>query len=221
MRPHASAVAGGVAAPSPSAEWNEARHGRELDPAAGGRRRGRLGVQPAGRAVAAAEAARRLLPLRLVAAHAWPSGGMIGDPGLGVDGRAMLRDVVLGRLAVARAAALQVASGLEVEHVEVTGYPEALLRAESARAEMVVLGDRGLGGFTGQLIGSVAVAVTASGACPVVVVRGPEPDFAAPLPEPVVVGVDGSSDHPASRSASTCPVEVVRPAGGDERRAPG
>jgi hypothetical protein len=146
---------------------------------------------------------------------------MIGDPGLGVDVRAMLRDVVLGRLAVARAAALQVASGLEVEHVEVTGYPEALLRAESARAEMVVLGDRGLGGFTGQLIGSVAVAVTASGACPVVVVRGPEPDFAAPLPEPVVVGVDGSSDHPASRSASTCPVEVVRPAGGDERRAPG
>ena len=147
---------------------------------------------------AAAEAARRHLPLRLVAAHAWPAGGLIGDPGLGVDYRAVLRDVVLGHLAAAAAAARQVASGLEVEQVEVTGFPESVLPAESARAEMVVLGDRGLGGFTGLLIGSVAVAVTAHAGRPVVVVRGPEPDLAAPLPEPVVVGVDGS---PTSEAA--------------------
>jgi nucleotide-binding universal stress UspA family protein len=63
---------------------------------------------------------------------------------------------------------------------------------------MVVLGDRGLGGFTGLLIGSVAVAVTAHAACPVVVVRGPESDLTAPLPEPVVVGVDGSSTSEAA-----------------------
>jgi hypothetical protein len=54
---------------------------------------------------AAAEAVRRQLPLRLVAAHAWPSGGLIGDPGLGVDYRAVLRDVVLGHLATAAAGA--------------------------------------------------------------------------------------------------------------------
>jgi nucleotide-binding universal stress UspA family protein len=29
---------------------------------------------------AAAEAARRHLPLRLVSAHAWPSGGLVGEP---------------------------------------------------------------------------------------------------------------------------------------------
>ena len=58
---------------------------------------------------AAAEAARRLVPLRLVAAHAWPSGGLIGDPGLGVDHRAVMRDVVLGHLAAATTEALQVA----------------------------------------------------------------------------------------------------------------
>lgn len=147
---------------------------------------------------AAAEAARRLVPLRLVAAHAWPSGGLIGDPGLGVDHRAVMRDVVLGHLAAAAGAARQVASGLEVEQAEVAGYPESILPAESAHAEMVVLGSRGLGGFTGLLIGSVAVAVTAHAACPVVVVRGPEPDLTAPRAEPVVVGVDGS---PVSEAA--------------------
>jgi nucleotide-binding universal stress UspA family protein len=147
---------------------------------------------------AAAEAARRHVPLRLVAAHAWPAGGLIGDPGLGVDYRAVLRDVVLGHLAAAAADALQVAPGLEVEQVEVTGYPVPVLLGDSGSAEMVVLGDRGLGGFTGLLIGSVAVAASAHAACPVVVVRGPEPDGVTPLAEPVVVGVDGS---PTSEAA--------------------
>ena len=41
---------------------------------------------------AAAEAARRRLPLRLLAAHTWPAGGLVGDPGLGVDPRAVLRE---------------------------------------------------------------------------------------------------------------------------------
>ena len=147
---------------------------------------------------AAAEASRRHLPLRLVAAHAWPAGGLIGDPGLGVDYRAVLRDVVLGHLAAATADALQVAPELEVEQAEVTGSPVPVLQGESARAEMVVLGDRGLGGFTGLLIGSVAVAVTAHASCPVIVVRGPAPDRTTPSPEPVVVGVDGS---PTSEAA--------------------
>jgi nucleotide-binding universal stress UspA family protein len=147
---------------------------------------------------AAAEASRRRLPLRLVAAHSWPMGGLVGDPGLGVDPRAVLREVVLGHLAAAADAATRVAPQPEVERVEVTGYPVPVLQDESTRAELVVLGDRGLGGFTGLLIGSVAVDLAAHSACPVVVVRGPEPDYATPLPEPVVVGVDGS---PASEAA--------------------
>jgi nucleotide-binding universal stress UspA family protein len=48
------------------------------------------------------------------------------------------------------------------------------------------------------LIGSVAVDLAAHASCPVVVVRGPEPDYTAPRPEPVVVGVDGS---PTSEAA--------------------
>jgi hypothetical protein len=120
------------------------------------------------------------LPLRLVAAHAWPSGGLIGDPGLGVDPRAVVRDVVVGHLATAAAGARQVAPELEIDQVEVTGYPVPVLLGESARAEIVVLGDRGLGGFTGLLIGSVAVEVTAHASCPVIVVRGSEPSRTGP-----------------------------------------
>ena len=147
---------------------------------------------------AAAEAVRRGRPLRLVAAHAWPAGGLIGDPGLGVDPQAVLRDVVLGHLAVAAATAAVVAPELPVEQVEATGLPVPVLQGESVRADLVVLGDRGLGGFTGLLIGSVAVALAAHASCPVAVVRGAEPDGTGPRREPVVVGVDGS---PGSEAA--------------------
>jgi nucleotide-binding universal stress UspA family protein len=122
----------------------------------------------------------------------------VGDPGLGVDPQAGLRDVALGPLADAAAAARAVAPDLEIEETESTGQPMVVLTAESARAELMVLGDRGLGGFTGLLIGSVAVGLTAHAHCPVVVVRGPEQDRMVPRQEPGVVGVDGS---PASEAA--------------------
>jgi nucleotide-binding universal stress UspA family protein len=140
---------------------------------------------------AAAEAVRRHRPLRLVAAHTWPSGTRVGTPDLGVDPEAVLREVVVGRLATAAAAATAVARDLPVEQVETTGSPVAVLQAESTRAELVVLGDRGLGGFAGLLIGPVAVTLAAHAACPIVVVRGPEPDRMV-RSEAVVVGVDGS-----------------------------
>jgi nucleotide-binding universal stress UspA family protein len=147
---------------------------------------------------AAAEAARRHLPLRLVSAYTWPAGRLIGDPGLGVDYRQILRNAAEEQLDTAARAATAVAPGLDVEQVPVQGFPEPVLQDESADAALVVLGDRGLGGFTGLLIGSVAVALTAQAGCPVVVVRGPEPDTTVPRTGPVVVGVAGS---PASDAA--------------------
>jgi nucleotide-binding universal stress UspA family protein len=58
---------------------------------------------------------------------------------------------------------------------------------------MVVVGDRGLGGFSGLLIGSVAVQLAAHAECPVLVVRGqPHPSG------PVVLGVDGSPEASAA-----------------------
>lgn len=70
----------------------------------------------------------------------------------------------------------------------VTGAPTTVLVAESASADLVVVGSRGLGGFTGLLVGSVAVQLAAHAACPVVVVR------AAGRPHgDVLLGVDGSA----------------------------
>ena len=59
----------------------------------------------------AAEEATRRRPLRLVAAHAWPSGRLVGDPGLDVDYAAVLREAVLGHLAATADAARQVMAG--------------------------------------------------------------------------------------------------------------
>lgn len=68
-----------------------------------------------------------------------------------------------------------------------TDLPGRALLTASQTAGLVVLGSKGVGGFAGLLVGSVASQVTSHGRCPVVVVR----DAAVP-DGPVVVGVDGS-----------------------------
>ena len=68
----------------------------------------------------------------------------------------------------------------------------------SKRAQMVVLGSRGLGEFTGSMLGSVSAAVTHHAHCPVAVIREWPRPGAFSTPGSVVVGVDGSaSSEPA------------------------
>lgn len=57
-----------------------------------------------------------------------------------------------------------------VRHVS-EGHPAALLLTHAEGAEMLVVGSRGRGGFTGMLLGSVSQHVVAHASCPVVVVR--------------------------------------------------
>lgn len=144
---------------------------------------------------AAREADRRRVPLRLVSAFVWTVGHHLGDPGLGTEYLTVLRQTARYELAVAAAAAADVLPHLAIEQEVVDGLPVPVLFAEASRAQLVVLGDRGLGGFTGLLAGSVAIALAAGAPCPVVVVRGSTP--AAPA-GPVVVGIDGS---PTSEAA--------------------
>lgn len=101
-------------------------------------------------------------------------------------------------LEAATALAEEAAPGVRTSTRQDSGSTAARLIGQSAAADLVVVGSRGLGGFSGLVIGSTAVALATHGHCPVVVVRGPDTE-GTPRPDaPVVVGVDGS---PTSRAA--------------------
>jgi nucleotide-binding universal stress UspA family protein len=70
----------------------------------------------------------------------------------------------------------------------VDGSPGGVLVGASRDAQLLVVGHRGLGGFSGLLVGSVAAQAAGHTRCPVVVVRGDCPPDGAP----VVLGTDGS-----------------------------
>ncbi|HEX5740982.1 MAG TPA: universal stress protein [Pilimelia sp.] len=141
-------------------------------------------------AVAAAAQAARLYarPLRIVHAFIWPLMHVPMEPVPGGPAEGGLRNDADRLLAEAEEAARKAAPDIAVECALVDGAAAPVLIAESRRACLLVLGDRGLGGFTGLLVGSVAVQLAAHAACPVLVVRGDEHPTG-----PVVVGVDGSA----------------------------
>lgn len=78
----------------------------------------------------------------------------------------------------------------EVDYVTVEGDSVGALAEISARAQQIVIGARGRGGFLGLLRGSVATSLPAHAACPTLVVpSGPLPGATSP----VVVGADLST----------------------------
>jgi nucleotide-binding universal stress UspA family protein len=77
---------------------------------------------------------------------------------------------------------------LDVEGDPVMGNAATRLLDDSEKAELVVLGHRGRGGFASLLLGSVSQRVATHAKCPVVVVRGRKDVTEGP----VVVGVDDS-----------------------------
>ena len=150
---------------------------------------------------AADEAARRNVPLRIVHANLWPTVRLPAGHYPIQYQQPMLEH---SRTMVHQAAerANEHHPGLAITEEVITALPVDLMLAESRNAQLVVLGSRGLGGFAGLLVGSVSVAVAGHGHCPLVVVRGAEPDDPPPADGPVVVGVDGSPwDTPALRFA--------------------
>ncbi|MCG8922847.1 universal stress protein [Lentzea sp. CC55] len=146
---------------------------------------------------AAREAVRRDAPLVLVHTTAAVPAAAPHAVALGAY-RDALTEQGHRWLAEASATALEAAPEAEVSTELTGGWAAEQLIGRSASAELVVLGSRGLGGFTGLVVGSIAVAVTTHGHCPVVVVRGPDARTEPRQDGPVVVGVDGS---PASRAA--------------------
>lgn len=141
---------------------------------------------------AADEARRRGVALRLVTAVHMPVAGYPAPVSLITDFTEELAVHARAALDALRAELLRANDGLEIATAVHVGLANPVLIKESADAVLVVLGSRGLGGFSGVLVGSTAVALSAHGHCPVAVVRAGPPDG------PVVVGVDGS---PASEVA--------------------
>ncbi|HVV14750.1 universal stress protein [Amycolatopsis sp.] len=161
---------------------------------------------------AARAARRRELPLTIV--HACPAG-----PGVAVEqGREWLGEA---GIEARRLTGTPVRTGLR------RGLPSEQLVLASGEAETIVIGSRGLGGMTGLLLGSVALALATHAHCPVVVVRGE-----TPLADgPVVVGVDGSACGDAAvgfafeeAASQEAPLVAVRASAGrvdlDEYLAP-
>lgn len=86
-----------------------------------------------------------------------------------VDREAVLRDVAEG-LDIVVDRALVDHPGVTVERRTVDGTGAQQLMAASAEADLLIVGSRGRGGFTGMLLGSTSQAVLHHSACPVMVV---------------------------------------------------
>ncbi|MFG1882483.1 universal stress protein [Micromonospora sp. NPDC049102] len=161
------------------------------------------GSEPSLRAVrlAAVEAVRRHRPLRVVHGFIWPLLHVPVAPGPDAPPGAGLRQRATELVARAVAEAEATTPGLPTSGEIIDGEAAAVLVGESPTAALVVLGDRGLGGFSALVVGSVAVQVSAYADCPVLVARGTQrPDG------PVVVGIDGS---PASLLAADFAAETA------------
>ncbi|GAA3434937.1 universal stress protein [Kutzneria kofuensis] len=147
------------------------------------------GSEPSMNAVrwAAEEAHRRHTVLRVVHGHSITTPRL--PYGFLVEARAAAQHCLRDGVKLA----LDAHPELEVEPVLELKPGVDLLTDESEKADMVVVGVRGRGGFAELVVGSTAVALTARAHCPVIVMRGKETAGG-----PVVVGVDGS---PASEAA--------------------
>ena len=117
-------------------------------------------------ALAFDEASRRGVGLR--ALHVWSDVAVF--PVLGMDWRDREREgqeVLAERLAGWQ----EQYPDVHVERLLFCDKPSRWLLKESERAQLVVVGSRGRGGFPGMLLGSVGSAVAQSAGVPVIVVR--------------------------------------------------
>ncbi|QRP50362.1 universal stress protein [Amycolatopsis sp. FDAARGOS 1241] len=122
-------------------------------------------------AVAFEEAAFRGVPL--VAVHAWNDVTYDSTAG---TARLMPQPESIApteeRLLAQRLAGWQEKfPDVEVRRALVRDRPQHTLLAESERAQLVVVGSRGRGGFAGMLLGSTSQALIQHASCPVLVVR--------------------------------------------------
>jgi nucleotide-binding universal stress UspA family protein len=132
---------------------------------------------------AAAEAGLRGAPLKVLIAYSW------SGPPEAFGGAGVRPDVVARRFeevaAAAAAEARATEPGIEITASAVIGDPASALLHSGRTAAMLVVGNRGRGGFASLLLGSVSQRVATHATGPVVVVRGRTGRRSGPI----VVGV--------------------------------
>ncbi|WGW12793.1 universal stress protein [Saxibacter everestensis] len=148
------------------------------------------GSDEALRAVAWAARGAAVMKRTLVIVHAWvwplynidlgPVSG-IKDSGLQRAAERVLEE--------AEAEARKTAPEIKISTRLVVGRAGDKLAEASRDANLVVVADRGLGGFLGLLLGSTSLRLVTGSHAPVLLVRGADHDGG-----PVVAGVDGSAE---------------------------
>jgi nucleotide-binding universal stress UspA family protein len=140
------------------------------------------------------EAVARHRPLRIVHAFQWPlTNELMGLPAVGPPD-AGLQHAAERVLSAAAERARAATPTLAISTDLLADMPAAALIDASHDADLLVVGHRGLGGFTGLLLGSVGVQTATHAACPVIVIRDSDDGYggAGPAVGQVVVGVDDS-----------------------------
>lgn len=102
--------------------------------------------------------------------------GVVDQPPLSPEVRERAREDAQRAVAeaVGRAERTSGVHDVHVEPIVANGAPATVLIDCAQRADLLVVGTRGRGGFAGLLLGSVSHQVLHHAPCPVVVVPGPE-----------------------------------------------
>ncbi|MFD0318870.1 universal stress protein [Streptomyces flavalbus] len=150
---------------------------------------------------AAREAERRRCGLRLLHAHDGASRPHGTDPS-----DAALRHVARRVLHRAEERVVGACPGVRHDDAQVPGPATTALLTAADRTQLLVLGSRGLSGFTGFLVGSVALGVIARATAPVVLVRADEQAADSHLP-----AADGSATTSTPYRDVVLGLDVTKP----------
>ena len=119
---------------------------------------------------AAREAALRNARLRVV--YAWQISPVIYSSGFAPDLDLGFNEAAETVVREAIAAVKELHPTVECEGATMEGQPAHVLLREARDADLIVVGNRGHGGFASLLLGSVSHQVVQHAHCPVTVVRG-------------------------------------------------
>ncbi len=133
---------------------------------------------------AANEASRRKAPLRIVAAPGQPPRMHGYQTSLPTVENA-LRGMAARGLAAAVERVAEMAPGIAIDTDLIDGPPAVAVTESAAGAELLVVGARGVGGFTALVLGSLSRYVASYAPCPAVVVR----EETVAVHKEIVVGV--------------------------------